>query len=147
LSQRWLSYHVEEKPSIVVDCVRVRVTGRRGCPKMEKLALSDYIRAKESAMLAADTQPNSQRHTSLIPSPQVNVPSSEPSVGDLCASTNSRAGELCVYKENSGNRSFGCFTRDPKKISTGSGSGAWGEQLRVRRARGTVCVKCHLASK
>lgn len=73
-------------------------------------------------MRAADTQSNSQRRTSLTPSPQVNVPSSELSVGDLCVSTNSRAGELCVYKGNSRNRhSFGCFTRD----STGQGPASW----------------------
>src|SRR5579859_211525 len=74
----------------------------------------------------ADAQSNSQRRTSLIPSPKVNVPSSEPSVGDLCVSTNSRAGELCVYKENSRNRSFGLI-RD-LKISTAR---APGELLRA----------------
>jgi len=68
-------------------------------------------------MFAADTQSNSQRRTSLIPSPQVNVPSSEPSVGDLCVSTNPRAGELCVDRKNLGNRSFGYLTRE----STGPG--------------------------
>jgi hypothetical protein len=90
-------------------------------------------------MLAANTQSNSQWRTSLVPSPQVNLPSSEPSVGDLCVSTNSRAGELCVYQENSRNRSFGCFIRDPK-IST---SRALGELLRGQGpsvlALGTWC--------
>jgi hypothetical protein len=36
------------------------------------------------------------------------------SVGDLCVSTDWRAGELCVYKERSRNRGFGCGMRDPR---------------------------------
>jgi hypothetical protein len=64
--------------------------------RREKLALSDCIRAKESALLTVDTQSNSQRRTSLIPSPQSTYhPRSHLSV--TCACPQIYAPANCAY--------------------------------------------------
>jgi hypothetical protein len=49
-------------------------------------------------MLATDTQSNSQRHKPLIHHRKFNIPFSEHLSVTCARPTDSRAGELCVYK-------------------------------------------------